>query len=119
VFYGIYEVLWTLVLVFIVAPEQKSLIASDMVLSSSSSGGVGVVCVENCGVGGGAAGSVCKLVEGEVLLMSDNDGKMYDESVDNGSVVLLDAGTGRNLPFLSHCIVLASIEDKRLACVCF
>jgi hypothetical protein len=80
----------------------------------SSSGGVGVVHVENCGVKGGAAGEDWGLLETELLAMSDSDGNMNEDSVEDGAMVLLDVVAARNLPFSSRCIVFASVAIMRL-----
>jgi hypothetical protein len=74
--------------------------------------------VENCGVEGGAAGGDWGLVETELLAMSDSDGNMNEDSVEDGAVVLLDVVAGRNLPFSSRCIVFASVAIMSWRVVC-
>jgi hypothetical protein len=83
-------------------------------LSLSLSGGVGVVHAEGCGVEGGTAGGDRGLVEIGLIEMSNADGRMKDDTVEGG-VVVSDVADGRNLPFSSHCVVLASVAGVRPA----
>jgi hypothetical protein len=96
----------------------------DMVLSSSSSGGEGVVHAKNCGVGGGAAGGDQGLVEvglvanrlidmGLVVLgvggkeKEDADGTVKEDAAEDGAVVRV---FGRNLPLPSCCMTCQCCE---------
>jgi len=80
-----------------------------------------VVRAENSGVGGGAAGEDWGLVaigliemvlNAMGLIVLDADGRMNEDSVEDGAVVLV---FGRNLPFSSRCMTLISVVNVRLS----
>jgi hypothetical protein len=68
-------------------------------------------------VEGGTAGGDRGLVEIGLIEMLNADGRMKDDTVEGGAVVS-DVVDGRNLPFLSCCVVFVLLCGSRQRCRC-
>jgi hypothetical protein len=87
----------------------------SIIVSSSSSGGEGLVDMEDSGDEGGAVGMGRGLVgtDSELVDRSDMDGMTNDEVWEESADVSFDGVAGRNLPLLSRCMSFAIVAIAR------